>query len=170
MKLLMFVIAVALQVRQVGEAGPLPDGRGSVRDSNHTCLFRAATIGSGRDELRLIAGERGAELKKTSAPAAVSLPAGAREIAPHTWTHTDEQGKTWTYRRTPFGLVRFEAKADEPPKDDLVDQITAAEQGDSVRFERATPFGPQRWTVKKSEMNDLEKKAWSRAQKAAGKE
>lgn len=118
----------------------------------------------------LMAGERVPPAETNSASPAISAPAGVREMAPNTWTETDAQGKTWTCRRTPFGLIRFEAKTEAPRKDDLADQITAVEAGDSVRFERATPFGRQRWTVKKSELNDLEKQAWSRAQKAAGKE
>ncbi len=38
------------QFHHLGDARPLPDGRGSVRRSKHTCDFRAATIGSARHE------------------------------------------------------------------------------------------------------------------------
>jgi hypothetical protein len=33
--------------------------------------------------------------------------------------------------------------------------------GDSVQFQRPTPFGPQKWTRKKSEMSEDEKSAFA---------
>ena len=59
---------------------------------------------------------------------------------------------------TPFG----ESKA--PASGMPTTKVT--EVGDSVRFERASPFGPYRWTKKKTELTDDEKKLWE-AQRTA---
>jgi len=99
----------------------------------------------------------------------VVIPKEAKQIEPNTWRYTDSRGNTWIYRKTPFGVVRYpepapEAKAEEP----IPQGMTAVEEGDSVRFERPTPFGKHRWTRKKTELTDLERKVWERErQKAA---
>jgi len=92
-----------------------------------------------------------------------SIPKEAKQIEPHTWRYTDSQGKTWIYRKTPFGVVRYiepvsEAKAEE----EIPKGMTAVEEGDSIRFERPTPFGKHRWTRKKTELTELEQKVWER--------
>ncbi|MCL6506698.1 MAG: hypothetical protein K6T59_06710 [Bryobacteraceae bacterium] len=93
-----------------------------------------------------------------------TLPAGARETAPGEWRYTDARGKTWTYRRTPFGFVRSDAKEEDTAVEAPAD-LKAFEQGDEIRFERPTPFGVVRWTRKKAELNDVERAAWEREQK-----
>jgi hypothetical protein len=95
---------------------------------------------------------------------AKTLPAGAKETAPGQWRYTDAQGKTWTYRRTPFGFVRSDATEEQAPVEAPAD-MKAFEQGDEIRFERPTPFGVVRWTRKKAELNDVERAAWEREQK-----
>lgn len=109
--------------------------------------------------------------------AAMTLPAGATEVEPNTYRYTDPQGKAWTYRRTPFGLARFEDKPVEAPAKAAPEKIRAVDDGDSVRFERSYPFGTTRWTRKKSELSDVERNAWDEARqkrtagaKAAGTE
>ena len=47
---------------------------------------------------------------RAQAPAAVALPRGAVEVQPGTWRYTDQQGRNWIYRNTPFGIARFEEK------------------------------------------------------------
>jgi hypothetical protein len=96
-----------------------------------------------------------ADQKKPSArpapPAApTTIPKEAKQIEPHTWRHTDRQGHTWIYRKTPFGVVRYAESAPEAqPTDEIPPNMTAVEEGDSIRFERPTPFGKHRWTRKK---------------------
>jgi hypothetical protein len=110
--------------------------------------------------------------KKTAAKPATStaglkLPAGATEVEPGTYTYTDAQGKKWIYRKTPFGLARAEDKpapADAKPAPPLGDGVTATEDGDSVHFERSSPFGVYRWQKKKSDMTDDERAAFERSQ------
>ena len=100
----------------------------------------------------------------------ITLPADAVEIAPYTYRYTDNQGKKWIYRKTPFGLMRSEDRpvtAQEAQKAEdqmarLVESTTAVEEGDSVKFERVLPFGRTQWTRKKSELNEVERAAWNR--------
>ena len=44
--------------------------------------------------------------------------------------------------------------------------VKAAEDGDTVRFENPTPFGPLRWQTRKCDLNEMERAVWSRAQAA----
>lgn len=110
----------------------------------------------------------GAEQKKTQSrqaktPQKLEIPKEAKKVEPFTWRYTDPQGKTWIYRETPFGVVRFpeEQAVTAKPVDDL-DSWTAVEEGDSVRFERPGPFGKYRWTRKKAELSETERQVWER--------
>ncbi len=107
----------------------------------------------------------------------LTVPAGAKEVDAYTWRHTDAQGKNWIYRKTPFGLVKYEDKGGDKIGEDLPPGMTAVDQGDSIQFERPSPFGTYRWVRKKSEqLTDMEQKAWDRerekksAQKNASQE
>jgi hypothetical protein len=102
-------------------------------------------------------------------PAELTIPAGAKMVEPGTYTFTDEQGKKWIYRKTPFGVARLEDKPADTttaPAIPAGSEITAKEDGDTVRFERPGPFGVYKWQKKKSELTDDEKAAWERTQKA----
>ena len=98
--------------------------------------------------------------KNPSPPAELVLPAGAKQVDLGTYTFTDAQGKKWIYRKTPFGLTRFE---DKPVVASSGDGIIAKEDGDTIRFERPGPFGTYKWQKKKSELADDEKAAWERS-------
>jgi hypothetical protein len=109
----------------------------------------------------------GAEEKKAAAkpPAKnqrLTLPADAKEVEPNTYRYTDPKGTKWIYRQTPFGLTRYEdkepveKKAEKPQSE----PVKATEDGDSIRFERHTPFGVQRWVRKKAELNAEEQRIW----------
>jgi hypothetical protein len=118
----------------------------------------------------------GAEQKKNAPQAksgqkaqGIALPAGAQEIAPYTYRYKDEQGKTWIYRRTPFGLAKFEEKPENKADEIAPENMRAFEEGDNIRFERPTPFGTARWVRKKSELNDVEQSAWEREMKRSVK-
>ncbi len=95
---------------------------------------------------------------KQDAPkqAATTLPDGAVEVDPYTHRYTDAQGKKWLYRQTPFGLVKMEDK----PAPVAVENATptkVTDLGESVKFERSTPFGVTKWTKKKADLTDDEK-------------
>ena len=95
----------------------------------------------------------------------LQVPAGAAEIRPGTFRFVDSDGKAWLYRKTPFGVVR---KADSQP----AATTTASEDGDTIRFERHTPFGIDKWQKKKSELNATERAIWEsqQARSAASQE
>jgi hypothetical protein len=96
-----------------------------------------------------------------------SIPAGAILVEPNLYRYTDSSGKTWNYRRTPFGVSKWEETA--APASQSNPQATPAQSeakpepvavtdlGDSYRFERKTPFGASTWVRKKSELTDEEK-------------
>jgi hypothetical protein len=110
--------------------------------------------------------KKASEKKTAAVPAELTLPAGATEIEPGTYTFTDAQGKKWIYRKTPFGLSRAEDKpaaVSAAPAPVPGAGITATEDGDTVRFERPGPFGLYRWQKKKSDLSDDEKAAWERS-------
>ncbi|MCW5979328.1 MAG: hypothetical protein KIT09_14730, partial [Bryobacteraceae bacterium] len=103
---------------------------------------------------------------------ALTLPKEAVAAGENTWRHKDSDGKVWIYRRTPFGLVRYEdnndAAAPAPKPAAESTGLRAFDDGDSIRFERPGPFGNWRWTRKKTEeLNDEERQAWQRARKSA---
>ena len=113
-----------------------------------------------------------------------AIPAGAAEASPGLFKQTDREGKTWLYRKTPFGVVKSSddapvASAQPAPTsvpranpfgDDkttaaATPSVTAVEDGDSYKFERNTPFGPTRWTRKKSELTADEQEIVQRLRK-----
>ena len=122
--------------------------------------------------------------KKTEAPAKASpsagrsdnadiIPANAKQVDAHTWMAEDKNGKKWFYRQTPFGVVKTDQDPDAPapvakrtpfdgpkaPAKPGASQpvVKVTEVGDTYVFERHTPFGPSRWTRKKSDLTDAEK-------------
>ena len=100
------------------------------------------------------------------AKAQPAIPAGAVQSADGTWRYTDAQGKHWCYRRTPFGISKYEDKPAVPAAEPRTARIKATEDGDQVRFERPGPFGPYRWTRKKTELDATERAAWESQQAA----
>jgi hypothetical protein len=102
--------------------------------------------------------------KSPAPPAALTLPAGATQVEPGTYTFTDAKGKKWIYRQTPFGLARMEDKPAETAPAAKGPPITATEAGDVIKFERPGPFGPYRWEKKKSDdLADDERAALERS-------
>ena len=114
---------------------------------------------------------------KAAAPAAAKtvkppeIPAGAVESETGTFKYTDPEGRKWIYRKTPFGISRLEDKpaseADGTAPVDRASSLKAIEDGDTVRFERPTPFGVHKWQKKKSELDEMEQAAWTRTQSQA---
>jgi hypothetical protein len=119
----------------------------------------------------LAAGDGGKKSPRTSPPAspAPSVPKGppksAVEVSRGTFRYIDPQQKVWIYRQTPFGWMKAEEKElqQAAPAAAALPETRVVEDGDSVRFERNTPFGPQRWKRKKSELTEQEKQIFERA-------
>ncbi|MEZ5354532.1 MAG: hypothetical protein R2762_18020 [Bryobacteraceae bacterium] len=94
----------------------------------------------------------------------LTIPKAAVEIEPGLWEHKDAKGKTWHYTRTPFGVRRFEPESIPDDSANEAAFLTAIDKGgDTVEFERKTPFGKAKWTRKRDELNDAEKLAVERA-------
>jgi len=113
---------------------------------------------------------RAAEPAGGTAP--LAIPAGAVAVASNLYRHTDAQGKTWIYRRTPFGITRVEAQSAGPVRPEVWANTRAWDDGDAVRFERTGPFGVYRWRTRKSELDAAEQAVWARQQAgpASGRE
>ncbi len=92
----------------------------------------------------------------------LAIPASAAAVAPNLYRYTDAHGKTWIYRRTPFGITRAEAQSVAPARPDELANAKAWDDGDAVRFERPGPFGVYRWRTKKSELDAAEQAVWAR--------
>ncbi len=93
----------------------------------------------------------------SSAPASQVLPAGAVEAGPYAWTYTDAKGGKWIYRQTPFGLVKLEDKPDVAPAPESGTPVLVTDMGETIKFEKATPFGSHKWTKSKADLTDEEK-------------
>jgi hypothetical protein len=99
------------------------------------------------------------------------VPAGAVQTAAGTWNYADAQGHKWIYRQTPFGVAKLEDKPDPQAAANLAKEasyLKAVDAGDSVRFERPSPFGTYRWERAKTELSAVEQAAWDR-DRATGK-
>ena len=129
------------------------------------CFLAVLAIGLAQAEDRQAPKKVSAKKKPAPAPAAeITIPAGATLVEPGTYTFTDPQGKKWIYRKTPFGIARAEDKPAEAVAAPAAGPTTiATEDGDIVRFERPGPFGPYRWTKKKSELDSDERAALERS-------
>ena len=136
-----------------------------------TCMFMVAASLAAQDTAKTpaqpAAKETAKDTKKaTKAPAMAAIPKDAVETEPGFYKWTDKDGKVWMYRRTPFGVSRWPAEPMYTKQQDTADQqTTAVEQGDSIRFERSTPFGKRTWVRKKTELNETEQAIWASQQK-----
>jgi hypothetical protein len=104
-----------------------------------------------------------------SAVKPAGLPTDAVEIQPGIFRVTDAAGVKWLYRQTPFGLARSEERPDATAPDlfKILPGLKITDTGDTLVFERPSPFGLVRSVRKKSELNEQEKAAWERAKNGA---
>ena len=86
-----------------------------------------------------------------------TVPAEAKQVGPNLYRLTDSNGKTWNYRKTPFGVSKWEEASTPAPQPVVSQPIAVTDLGDSYRFEKKTPFGASTWTRKKTELTDQEK-------------
>ncbi|HVW85353.1 MAG TPA: hypothetical protein VHB50_11765 [Bryobacteraceae bacterium] len=108
--------------------------------------------------------------KKPAAPVAqpLTIPKDAVANADGTYSYTDKQGKKWIYSKTPFGVSKIADMGpggapafNATPKEQL---IHATDSGDTVKFQRQTPFGTTKWEKKKSELTDEERRIFENQQ------
>lgn len=103
------------------------------------------------------------EAKKPAPPTIqpLTLPKDAVAKPEGGYAYTDKAGKKWIYHETPFGVSRI-PDVGEPapavsvatPKEQLV---KATDNGETVKFQRQTPFGVTNWEKKKSDLTDEER-------------
>ena len=132
-----------------------------------TCLFITAASLAAQSPAKPAARPPAKAASKAPSKAAVVdvIPKDAVATATGLYRWTDKDGKVWTYRRTPFGVTRYPGDP-LPDKHDTADvQTTAREEGDSIRFERSSPFGKRTWLRKKTELNESEQAIWATQQK-----
>jgi len=108
------------------------------------------------------AGKNGARPSRTPE----GVPADAVKISELEWRHTDREGKSWIYKKTPFSIAKLPAPADGQPEPLPPPAMEARDLGDTVEFSRQTPFGVARWTKKKGELDESERSALEAAQRA----
>jgi hypothetical protein len=91
----------------------------------------------------------------------LTIPKDAVANADGTYAYTDKDGKKWTYSKTPFGISKIQdmgPAANGGFSTTPVAELTkVTDKGDTVRFERQTPFGPSAYEKKKSELTDDER-------------
>jgi hypothetical protein len=105
-----------------------------------------------------------AETKKKSnsapaAPQALTIPKDAVANPDGTYSYTDKDGKSWTYTKTPFGVMKAataNAAGSAEPQPPAT-ETKAIDKGDTVRFERPSPFGPVVWEKNKADLTDAER-------------
>lgn len=122
-------------------------------------LFAAAVCAQAADD--------GKSAKPAAAPQALTIPKGAVKNDNGTYSYTDKQGKNWIYRDSAFGVVKTPgpaagagaqtgAKPAAPAAKASATKVI--DKGDTVQFERSTPFGPTKWEKKKSDLTEEERK------------
>jgi hypothetical protein len=102
--------------------------------------------------------------KAAKKPVVITVPADAVQVSPGLYRAKDKDGKVWMYRRTPFGVQRWQEDGEDAKKDAVVEQTNVVDLGDSVRFERTSPFGKRTWVRKKTELDETEQRIWSAEQ------
>ena len=114
--------------------------------------------------------QKAAPKARAAAPAAVTVPRDAEKIGEGVWRAKDAQGKVWIYKRTPFGLTRYQEECAEQPASAGQAAVRVREAGpERVVFERKTPFGAKTWTKTPAELDEEERQAFEQWRKSAKK-
>jgi len=106
---------------------------------------------------------------KTNVVQPTVIPKDATPNSDGSYSYTDKDGKKWVYNKTPFGISKMQdmgsagAVGAAAPK---AQYVKAFDNGDTVRFERQTPFGTTKWEKKKSELTDEERTVLNQTQSA----
>ncbi len=164
----MKTLALILVVAATGYAQTSPDTQPAATPSKSNDAGAAATKSKKPAAPPKTAPQRAAAPAAPAPPPPPLLPpAGATLVEANLYRYVDPSGKVWMYRQTPFGFSKWEdtpnagSQASAPAAADLV---TVKDLGDSVRFERKTPFGATQWVRKKTELSEDEKALLAREQ------
>ncbi len=111
--------------------------------------------------------------KKADKPATkrtvVTIPKDAVKNPNGTYSYTDKDGRKWTYTNSPFGVMKTSSGDTDShlvPADSGA-AVKVIDKGDTVRFERPSPFGTMSWEKKKSDLTEEERKMVDAQKKAA---
>jgi hypothetical protein len=129
-----------------------------------TLTLIAAALLAAQDQPNKKTPPQKAVSSKKATPQPVSIPAKATQVGPNVYRYTDAKGKVWMYARTPFGISKWEEIPEPQPQAEDQSLTTVTDLGDSVRFERKTPFGISQSVRKKTELTDDEKALLEREQ------
>jgi photosystem II stability/assembly factor-like uncharacterized protein len=103
------------------------------------------------------------ETKKATTTIAqpLTIPSDAVARPDGTYSYTDKSGKKWIYNKTPFGISKIQDVGEGAPDvfvtTPKAQLIKTTDAGDTVKFERQTPFGVTKWEKKKSDLTDEER-------------
>ena len=102
-----------------------------------------------------------AAAKKAPTAQPLTIPKDAVPNADGTYSYTDKAGKKWLYAKTPFGISKTEdvtaASSAAPATAPAGQEVKAIDKGDTVTFQRNTPFGATTWDKKKTDLTDEER-------------
>ena len=93
----------------------------------------------------------------TAAAKPLTIPTDAVANADGTYAWKDKQGKSWTFVKTPFGVMKSEAYSAPAVASSSLTGVKAFDEGDKVRFERPSPFGPIKYEKNKTDLTDDER-------------
>jgi hypothetical protein len=114
-------------------------------------------------------GERKATAAKKAAASAknesATVPPDAVLVGEGTWRHTDSEGKTWTYRRTPFGLIKMAGAPEQSAEGNSSLRVVSVTPGE-IEFESVTPFAKPRWKRQRNALTPEEQVALKRYETA----
>jgi hypothetical protein len=97
----------------------------------------------------------------------VVIPKAAVASPDGSFVWTDKAGQKWAFWNTPFGVVKNPVADPAPPSAAAVttDALTkVVDKGDTVRFERTTPFGISAYEKQKSALNEEERRLYEASQ------
>jgi hypothetical protein len=109
----------------------------------------------------------GTGYSRTEAPTAseiLQIPKDAMARPDGSFLWTDKDGKQWAFRQSPFGVMKYPApaQADAPPAAPAAvnKNVRVIDKGETVRFEKPTPFGVVAYEKKKTELTDDERRMY----------
>jgi hypothetical protein len=88
------------------------------------------------------------------------IPNDASPNSDGTYSYADKAGKKWIFSKTPFGVSRTQDMSGSAPAMAAApagQYMKATDNGETVKFERQSPFGTTKWEKKKSELTDEER-------------
>jgi hypothetical protein len=119
-------------------------------------LILAASVAGAATDVKK-SKKKAAVTAKTQTAQVVTIPKDAVLLPNGTYSYTDKQGKKWIYVNTPFGVSKTaDPGASQAGSEAVRIDAKVIDKGDSVRFEKPSPFGTMSWEKKKSELTPEE--------------